>query len=324
MSETSRLPVVPASFFGMVLGIIGLGSTWRLAHQVWGLPAWIGELIMAVGALVWAGLIVLYLLKCLRLPAARAKEWEDPVQCCFVGLAGVGTMLVAGAALPYSRPAAWWLFTAGSAFTVWFMIWRTGILWRGERNPASSTPVLYLPAVAGSFVSATIVSALGYPEVGQFAFGAGLFTWFAIESVLLLRFYTAATMPPALRPTLGIMLAPPAVGCVAYLSVDPTGGGIIARCLLGYGLMQAALLLRMLPWIREQSFAASYWAFSFGATALASAPLIMIKRGDGGVVQTLAPYLFVGVNLVLALIALGTIGLLFMGRLLPKPTPAPA
>ena len=38
-----KVPVVQASFFGMVLGLAGLGTVWRWAHQVWGLPAVVGE-----------------------------------------------------------------------------------------------------------------------------------------------------------------------------------------------------------------------------------------------------------------------------------------
>lgn len=34
---------VPASFFGIVLGIAALANAWRLAHVAWSLPAMIGE-----------------------------------------------------------------------------------------------------------------------------------------------------------------------------------------------------------------------------------------------------------------------------------------
>jgi hypothetical protein len=46
--------------------------------------------------------------------------------------------------------------------------------------------------------------------------------------------------------------------------------------------MQALLLLRLLPWIMQQPFAASYWAFIFGVTALATAPLRTVGDGDTG------------------------------------------
>jgi tellurite resistance protein len=86
-------------------------------------------------------------------------------------------------------------------------------------------------------------------------------------------------------------------------------------------LLQALLLLRLLPWLRQQSFAPSYWAFTFGATALASAPLIMVERGTTGAIASLAPYLFIATNVVVGLIAFATMGLLFQGRLLPKAAP---
>jgi tellurite resistance protein len=86
-------------------------------------------------------------------------------------------------------------------------------------------------------------------------------------------------------------------------------------------LLQALLLLRMLGWIGEQAFAPSYWAFSFGVSALASGPLLMIKHGDNSVVQTIAPYIFVACNLAIGVMAIGTVALLLSGRLLPKPVP---
>jgi tellurite resistance protein len=190
--------------------------------------------------------------------------------------------------------------------TLAFALWRTGLLWRGERDHGATTPVLYLPLVAGAFVTATAAAGLGHSDWGQLAFGAGLFSWLAIESVLLHRLYTGAPLPPALRPTLGIQLAPPTVGAVAYLSVSGGAPDLIAHALVGYGLLQALLLVRMLPWIMQLPFAPSYWAFTFGATALATAPLRMVEHGEAGAVATLAPYLFVAANVTVGLIAFGT------------------
>lgn len=324
MSAAFRPPVVPAAFFGIVLGLAGLGGSWRLAHQVWDLPAAVGEVLLALAAAVWALLVVLFVLKYLFARGAALAELEHPVQCCFIGLAGVATMLIALAVLPYSRTATWLLFAVGATFTFGFGVWRTGQLWQGGREVTQTTPVLYLPTVAGSFVTATTVSALGYPDWGQLAFGAGLFSWFAIESVLLHRLYTAPALALPLRPTLGIQLAPPVVGAVAYLSVNGGAPDLFAHALVGYGLLQGLLMLRLLPWIRQQPFTAGYWGFTFGATALATAMLRMVAHGEAGPVAALAPYAFGAVNIALALIMLGTLRLIVQGRLLPPPTPAAA
>jgi tellurite resistance protein len=308
---------VPASFFGIVLGLAGLGGAWRVAARVWQLPSVIGEALMLIAGIVWAFLVALYVAKWIYAREEALRELEHPVQCCFVGLVGVATMLISIAALPYSRLAAQIAFACGASFTVVFAVWRTGILWHGGRDPGTTTPVLYLPTVAGAFVTATAAAALGHRDWGQLAFGAGLFSWLAIESVLLHRLYTV-TLPAPLRPTLGIQLAPPVVGGVAYLNVTTGAPDLLVYAMLGYGVLQALLLLRLLPWIRQQPFAPSYWAFTFGATALAAVPLDMMERGTTGAVASIAPYTFVAANITVGLIALATLRLLLQGRLLPK------
>ena len=310
-------PLIPAAFFGIVLGLVGLGNTWRVASRLWRLPAAIGETIMLLAIAVWAVVVVLYAAKWFFARAEARAEWEHPVLCCFVGLAPVATMLVALAVLPYARVAAVALFGMGAAGQLGFGVFRTGHLWTGGRDPLATTPVLYLPTVAGSFVSAIVAGALGWSDLGRLFFGAGLFSWLALESVIIGRFYLLAEMPAALRPTFGIQLAPPTVGCVAYLAgpVD-----LFAEALLGYGLLQALILARLVPWIARRPFAPGYWAFTFGVAALSLAALRLVERGlNSPAFVALAVMLFIVANAVIGGIGLGSVWLLARGRLLPAP-----
>ena len=97
-------------------------------------------------------------------------------------------------------------------------------------------------------------STFGDREWGALFFGIGLFSWLALESIIMQRLYLLEALPKPLRPTLGIQLAPPAVGCVAYLSLTSGQPDIFAQMLFGYGLMQALILLRLLPWLCQQPF----------------------------------------------------------------------
>jgi tellurite resistance protein len=85
--------------------------------------------------------------------------------------------------------------------------------------------------------------------------------------------------------------------------------------MLAYGLMIGVVLLRLLPWIRAQPFSVSYWGFTFGVTALATAPLRLIAHGETGPWALLAPYLFVGGNLIILLMTVATLRMLWQGRL---------
>ncbi|ABR91608.1 tellurite resistance protein tehA [Janthinobacterium sp. Marseille] len=316
--KSLAVPLVPPSFFGIVLGLAGLAGTWRAAHAVWDMPSIIGEAIYALAAVAWLVIVLLYLLKWIIAPTIAKEEAEHAVQCCFIGLAGVSTLLIAQGALPYSRLLAITLFFLGAGFTIFFGLWRTGLLWRGDRDPASTTPVLYLPLVAGGFVTGIVASSLGWQEWGELAFGAGFFGWLAIESVLLHRLYVAPPLSLPLRPTLGIQLAPPAVGAVCYMAVSGGHPDLLVHMLIGYALLQALILVRMSRWIGEQAFGASYWAFTFGATALASAIIRLAAGSQQGVFTTLAPAMFLIANIIVVTIAAGTIRLLIRGKLLPK------
>lgn len=315
---------MPAAYFGIVLGLAGLGNAWRAATQAWHVPGGIAELIYLIAGIVWAALIVLYICKALMAPEKLAAEVAHPVQCCFIGLAGVSTMLIAGGLVPHWPAVAYIVFAIGFVFTLGFGIWRTGGLWRGEREPGTTTAVLYLPTVAGSFVSATVISALGHPDWGQLAFGAGVFSWLAMESVLLHRLLTGPTTPAPLRPTLGVQLAPAPVGALAYIAVSGGTPDVFVHALIGYGLLQLFILARLSPWIAEAGAVPGFWAFSFGATAIAAAPLRLIAHGDSGAVATLAPILLGAATLFVVGLAVMTLWLLASGRMFASAPAAPA
>ena len=99
---------------------------------------------------------------------------------------------------------------------------------------------------------------------------------------------------------------------------------LVAKGLLGYGLLQGLILLRLLPWIMEQPFAGSYWAFTFGLTVIAFDAIVFVERGAGGIFPYLAVVLFAIANAGVAAIADGSIWLVARGRILPAPIPAPA
>lgn len=331
--ENRGWPVVPVAFFGMILGVDGLGNCWRVASRLWGLPGWAGESVLGLGAAIWATLLVLYLGKWLLARAAALAEFRHPIQSCYVGLVFVTTLLTSVSVLPYSRPAAVALAVAGWTGHVLFSGYITGTLWRVERSPDHLTAVLYLPTVAGNFVSGIAAGALGWPELGTLFLGAGLISWLSIESVLFHQLYTLAPLPHAVRPTLGIQLAPPVVCCVAWLAVNGGAPDTFAQILFGYGLLQAVVMIRLVPWFATQPFAPGHWAFSFGVVALPLSALRMLANGIQGPVAHLALPLFAAANAIIGYFLLRTGWLLVTGRLVPPvtvpipghaPAPAPA
>jgi tellurite resistance protein len=309
---------LPVSLFGAVLGLCGLANDWRAAHKLWQLPAWPGECIAALGVAVWCVCVVLYAAKWCWLRQEALEEARHPIQCCFISLVPVSTMLAALALQPYSDGIALVLYIPGAVGALTFSAWRQGALLKGARELGTATPVLYLPSVAANFVTAIGAGAFGWMLAAQAFLGAGLLSWLAIESVLLHRFLHGEPLPKTLRPTFGIQLAPPAVGLVALVAATDSPPTLFATILLGYGILQVLIAARLLGWLLEGGFVAGFWSFTFGMTALA---LGAEKLASGGheLASWCAPLLFVLANGVVAAVAMRSALLLAQGRLLPIP-----
>lgn len=319
---TPRAPV-PVSFFSIPVGLLAFASTWHAGARLWRLPDDVAQAFTFMGLAVWAGLLVLYARKWLVQRADAVGELQHPLQSAFAALVPVSSMLAAVALIPFARDVATGVFVIALAAQLALGVGLNGRLWMGGRPPEFVTPAIYLPSVAQSFVAATASAAFGWHQLGLLSFGVGLLAWLALESMILQRAAVGTALPAALRPLLGIQLAPAVVGGGSWLALTTGTPDAFAWLLLGYGLYQGVLLLRLLPWIREQAFVPGYWAFSFGTAALPTLAMRMVERGATGLVADLAPALFVAANLVFALLIAGTLRLLARGTLLPR-SAAPA
>ena len=304
-----RQPAVPASAFSIVLGLAGIGNSWRVAGGIWHVPWQIGEAIMAVAGVVWVVLLLGTVAQLLFWRGRAAADRAHPAARNFTGLIGVATMLMANGLHPYCREGALALLCAGAAASVSFGVWQTGSLWRADHDTGWITASLYLPTVAGSFLAGTMASSFGFRDWGQLAFGAGLCSWLAIESVVVQRLYGGGPLDVAQRPSLDIQFAPPAVAAVTYLSLTDGAPDLMAHILVGYALLQVLVIARLMRWICRHPFALSYWGFTFGAASLATATLEMVGRGERGPVAAMAPVLFAGANALVGAVFAGSLGM---------------
>ena len=318
--SSSRAPI-PASFFGIPVGLLAFANTWHVAVRLWHVPADVAQALTLSGLAAWAVLLALYAHKWLAHRAEAVAEVQHPLQSAFVALVTVSSMLAAAALIPFSRGGAVALFVVALVAQLAVGLLLNGRMWTGGRPPELVTPALYLPSVAQSFVAAMVSAAFGWTQLGLLFFGVGLFAWLALESLILQRASLVSALPAPLRPVLGIQLAPAVVGGGSWMALTTGLPDVFAWILLGYGLYPALLLLRLLPWIREQAFVPGYWAFSFGTAALPTLAMRMTERGAAGLVATLAPVLFVAANGVFALLIAGTLRLLAKGAFLPPSTP---
>jgi len=313
-----RVLNLPAGYYGMVLGTIGMGFAWRYASTIWPVPHWPGEMLVLLAMTIWLLLTVAFITRAVRFPGSVLAEMRHPVMSSFVSLFPATTMLVAIGFVPWYRPLALALFSVGVVVQLSYAAWQSAGLWRGKHPEEATTPGLYLPTVANNFISAMACGALGFHDAGLVFLGAGVFSWLSLEPVILQRLRTAGELPAPMRSSLGIQLAPALVACSAWLSVNGGEADTFAKMLFGYGLLQLLFTLRLMPWYLSQPFNASFWSFSFGISALATTGLHLGQSSPSGFFHAIAIPLFIFTNAIIALLLVRTFILLMQGKLLVR------
>jgi tellurite resistance protein len=269
-TQLRTLLAIPPSFFAITMGLAGFAGVWRLAGELYHLPAAIGVALYVVAAAVYLPLLVAFAMKLVLLPKAVMAELTHPVLGPFSSLLPMSGMLLALGLEPYAHLAALVLFLVFFITAVLLGGWMTG-QWIVARLDAETFHSGYLlPTVAGALVGADRAGHFGMLGLGWMSFGIGIISWIVLGSITLNRLFFQSGLPAGLVPTLAIEMAPPVVAGNAYFTL--TGGRIdlLACVLAGYAVLMVLVQVRLAPLYWRTPFAPSFWAFTFSYAAVAS------------------------------------------------------
>ena len=262
---------LPLPLFAAPMGLGGLGLAWREAGRVLGAPAIVGEALLALAGLVWLAVAGLHVVRALRHPQALAGDLKHPIRSAFVGAITIGLMIVAGGLAPHARGLAEIVWLAAVAAHLVIGVWTVRGLLVAPREAATLTPPLVIPLV-GNILAPVIGARLGFVDLSWALFGLGALLWVLIQPSILHRIATGPAMPDRMKPTLVILLAPPAVGASALAAL--TGGfGAGATAIWGLAAFVAAVLASLAPLLARVPFAMSWWGTTFPSAAFAVATL---------------------------------------------------
>ena len=317
LTQRSWLERLHPGLFAIALGLLGLDGAWRRLEQMQ-----VADARLLANALQIAGLAVLlllstlWLLKLMRHHGQVLREFHHPVQGPLLALLPAARLLaVSGLGAAYRVARAARLTISLLALALQGVIaWRVvSQLSTGQMPEELITPVLYLPIVPGGLVGAMALSALGLHGFAVLILGMGLGGWALLEMRILHRLFDGP-LPLALRPTLGIEMAPAAVTALSISFVWPQLPADLLLIALGIACGPVVAVLTRWHWWSSTPFSFSFWSFSFPLAALASAIVEAVHRGDWPVEVALTAVLLA--SAVIAYLALRTLSLLIRGQLL--------
>jgi tellurite resistance protein len=126
----------------------------------------------------------------------------------------------------------------------------------------------------------------------------GIFFWLSIESIIMNRLYKFK-LEEEYQNTLGIMMAPPAIAALSWMSLHNNKFDLFTMVLLGYGLIQVLIFIKTLFLLIKRPFNLSYWAFSFGFTTLTNVALLTLQDKNTVLIKIICCSLVVITNIAL-------------------------
>lgn len=317
-TQTFKLPIAPASFFAMTLGLAETGNAWRNAVTLWNLPYYIGEIFEAAALLSFIWWLTLYINKWFAHRDLAVTELNDPVQSSFIALIPESIILMALAFHLYSRVTAVSLFWIGSVLNLIYGAYRLSRLWTQERQTDQTTPSLFLTFTASIMVNALAAGILGYKEYGFVLLGIGTISWIIMDSVITQQL-TVGGLGAKTRNFMGIYMAPAVILFAAYQVLEADNLSMP----IGYGLMGYALFIFIaisfaIKWLREQAFAPGYWAYTFGIATLSQGLSMFALNTHNTFINGLALAVFCLTIILVVIVMTGSVKLILKGSYFPK------
>ena len=309
---------LPPGLFAVVFGLLGLAGAWgRLAGFKLEYTELIAQTVLHVATGLLELLLLLWVIKFARFRSDVQKDFAHPVHGAMLSLMSLTVLLSVALWLP-SMPQ----YTDVAASVTFAALMLQGVIaWRvvaravtGELPADTVTPALYLPPVGGGLIGALALNALGSHGWAVLLFGMGISAWALLELRVLNRLF-AGPLPPPLRPTLGVEIAPAPVATLVAATLWPALPADVLLMGLGISCGPLIAVLARWRWWTNVPFSAGFWSFSFPVAAFASVIVEAVRRGGWPVEVAYGAVL--AASAVISYLAVRTLVLLFRGRLLP-------
>ncbi|OUD13751.1 SLAC1 anion channel family protein [Thioflexithrix psekupsensis] len=309
----NRLQHFPVTFFAVVMGLSGLAISYQKAHEVLGLPHWIGMGLAYLVLILFAVISLIYGLKMVKYPAEVRGEFTHPIRLNFFAAISISMLLIAVIYHSIQASMAIYAWYAGAILHLFLTLYVLSFWINHNVEIHHSNPAWFIPIVGNVIIP---VAGIHYvpTEIVFFFFSIGLFFWLVLFTLIFYRIIFHHQLVEKFMPTLFIFIAPPAIGFVAYVKMvgqlDLTG-----QLLYNVGLFFTLLLFFMYKNFTRLKFFISWWAFTFPMAAMTIATIVRYQLTQQPFFEFLSYILLILSTLIITTVAVRTIQHIIKGEI---------
>ncbi|WP_022850494.1 SLAC1 anion channel family protein [Limisalsivibrio acetivorans] len=271
----NRLQNFPITLFATVMGLTGLAIALLRFEHILHIQTYAGKPLLYLITVWFFFLLFVYLLKLSKYPQEVKHEFAHPIKINFFPTISISLLLLSIGYEGVSDSFSSVLWYSGSIIHIIFTMTILNIWFFKDFKLQTKNPAWFIPVVGNILVPIAGVNHAS-PEISWFFFSIGLVLWIVLLAITIYRIVFHEQLMAKFMPTLFILIAPPAVGFIAYIkltsSLDP-----FSRILYYFGLFTTLMLFTMFRNITRIPFFVSWWAYTFPMDAATISTLLMFK-----------------------------------------------
>lgn len=277
MNNESRLKYFPISFFSIILGLSGLTIAMSKMELLFGLGLNISLYLLIGTIFIFAILLLTYFLKFISFKEEVLKEFKSQVKVSFFATISVSFLLLSVALLDVNMVLSKYFWIIGVIIHTFFTYVIISF-WVMHPNfdIKHFNPAWFIPVVGNILIPVGGIKHF-IADISWFYYSIGFIFWIVLFAIFIYRIIFHHPLPEKLMPTLAILIAPPAVGFIAYVKL--TGSlDSFAKVMYYFALFLFTFLLREFKTFSKLKFYLSWWAYSFPISSMAIATVLMFSK----------------------------------------------
>ena len=293
--EKNRVKFFPIMMYAMVMGMSGLTIMYQKAALWLEFSALIGNVLMVITTALFIGVSLIYLVKYIKYAPSVKKEFSHPIRLNFFAAISISMLMLAIIYKEVNVNIAA-LFWYPGALLHFYLTMHTISFWINNNQELDhSNPAWFIPIVGNVLVP---VAGVGFANHGvlMYFFSSGIFLWATLFAILLNRIIFHHQLVAKFMPTMFILIAPPAVGFLAYFKMYGTID-FFATMLFNLALFFTLLVAFMYKNFVKIKFFISWWAFVFPLAAMGISSMLMYHETKDSMLLILS-YLMVTITTV--------------------------
>ncbi|PKQ63403.1 C4-dicarboxylate ABC transporter [Labilibaculum filiforme] len=308
-----KLRYFPITAYAIVMGLAGLSIVFAKFHHMQWLPKIFYEIMLFSTLFVFLGISVLYALKAIRHFEEVKIDFNHRIRINFFSAFSISILLLSIAFMsywPFLSMSFWWI---GTIVHTALMLYTVAYWIQNNFEIQFMNPAWFIPIVGNMLIPIAGVEYL--PKLFSFFyFGVGFFFWIILFTIFLNRAIFHHQLPQKFVPTLFILIAPPAIGFIAYIRIAQSWD-TFAVFLLLISYFFAVLLLVLHKSFKKLEFFISWWAFTFPLMAITIASVVAFQISHQAIFKYLSFFFMAIAVLTISFVAYKTVGKIRQGEI---------